>query len=76
MRSPAGGLLAGGYVFIVLGKALGGARVPCKLCMKVSRTREIVALTVALCAILLGLLPLQPSRLLQIGRPAVLDVIS
>jgi formate hydrogenlyase subunit 3/multisubunit Na+/H+ antiporter MnhD subunit len=72
----AGGLLAGGYVFIVLGKALGGARVPCKLCMKVSRSREIVALTIALCAVLLGLLPLEPSRLLQIGRPAALDVMS
>jgi formate hydrogenlyase subunit 3/multisubunit Na+/H+ antiporter MnhD subunit len=71
----AGGLLAGGYVFIVLGKALGGARVPYK-CMKVSRTREVVALTVALCAVLLGLLPLEPSRLLQIGRPAVTDVTS
>jgi hypothetical protein len=44
--------------------------------MKVSRTREVVALTVALCAVLLGLLPLEPSRLLQIGRPAVTDVTS
>jgi formate hydrogenlyase subunit 3/multisubunit Na+/H+ antiporter MnhD subunit len=72
----AGGLLAGGYVFIVLGKAFGSARVPYRSCMKVSRTREVVALTVALCAVLLGLLPLEPSRLLQIGRPAVADVMS
>jgi multicomponent Na+:H+ antiporter subunit D len=72
----AGGLLAGGYVFIVLGKALGGAGAQYKLCMKVSRTREIVALTVALCAVLLSLLPLEPSRLLQIGRPAVLGMMS
>ena len=36
----------------------------------------IVALTIALCAVLLGLLPLEPSRLLQIGRPAVSDAMS
>jgi formate hydrogenlyase subunit 3/multisubunit Na+/H+ antiporter MnhD subunit len=65
----AGGLLAGGYVFTVLGKALGNATAPLKLCAPVSRRREVVALTVALCAILLGLMPLKPSELLQIGRP-------
>jgi len=64
-----GGLLASGYVFMVLGKALGGASEPSKLCASVSSSREIVALTLALCAVLLGLVPLQPSELLQIGRP-------
>jgi multicomponent Na+:H+ antiporter subunit D len=68
-----GGLLAGGYVLRVLGKALGvGTGSPC-LRPPVSRGREIVALTVALCAVLLGLVPLQPSPLLQIGRPAGLQ---
>ena len=71
-----GGLLAGGYVLIVLGKALGSARGPLTLRAPVSRRREVVALTVALCAALLGLVPLQPSELLQIGRPAGVGVVS
>ena len=71
-----GGLLAGGYVFMVLGKALGSASAPLKLARPVSRGREIVALTLALCAVLLGLVPLQPSELLQVGRPEVLGVIT
>ena len=71
-----GGLLAGGYVLIVLGKALGSAHGPLTLRAPVSRRRELVALTVALCAALLGLVPLQPSELLQIGRPAGLGVAS
>jgi multicomponent Na+:H+ antiporter subunit D len=65
----AGGLLAGGYVFMVIGKALSGASVPLKLCAPVSRSRELIVLTLAMCAVLLGLVPLQPSTLLQIGRP-------
>jgi formate hydrogenlyase subunit 3/multisubunit Na+/H+ antiporter MnhD subunit len=69
-----GGLLAGGYVFMALGKALGSASVPLKVCAPVSRNREIVALTLALCAVLLGLAPLQPSELLQVGRPETLGV--
>ncbi len=64
-----GGLLAGGYVFMVLGKALSGATAPLKLHAPVSRGREVVALALALGAVLLGLVPLQPSQLLQIGRP-------
>jgi len=71
-----GGLLAGGYVFMVLGKALGNASAPLKIATPVSRSREIVALTLALCAVLLGLVPLQPSELLQVGRPEVLGVIA
>jgi len=71
-----GGLLAGGYVFMVLGKAFGSASAPLKLARPVSRGREIVALTLALCAVLLGLVPLQPSELLQVGRPEVLGVIT
>ena len=71
-----GGLLAGGYVLVVLGRALGSAGAPLTLCAPVSRYREVVALTVALCAVLLGLVPLEPSELLQIGRPSVAGVVS
>ena len=71
-----GGLLAGGYVLVVLGRALGSAGVPLTLRAPVPRYREVVTLTVALCAVLLGLVPLEPSELLQIGRPAALGVVS
>jgi formate hydrogenlyase subunit 3/multisubunit Na+/H+ antiporter MnhD subunit len=64
-----GGLLAGGYVFLVLGKALRAPSVPLKACARISRGREVVALLLALCAVLLGLVPLQPSEWLQVGRP-------
>jgi formate hydrogenlyase subunit 3/multisubunit Na+/H+ antiporter MnhD subunit len=70
-----GGLLAGGYVFMVLGKSLGKATTPLTLCAPVSRRREVVALTVALCAILLGFVPLQPSELLQVGRLGTSQVV-
>jgi hypothetical protein len=42
--------------------------VPLTLQATVSRPREIAALFLAICAILLGFVPLQPSELLQIGR--------
>ncbi len=70
----AGGLLAGGYVLLVLGKVLGGDAGSLATCAPVSRGREVVALAVALCAVLLGLVPLEPSDLLQVGRPAALQV--
>jgi formate hydrogenlyase subunit 3/multisubunit Na+/H+ antiporter MnhD subunit len=69
-----GGLLAGGYVFMVLGKAFGSPDQSLKLRAAISRRCEIVTLAVALCAVLLGLLPLAPSDLLEIGRPAALDI--
>jgi formate hydrogenlyase subunit 3/multisubunit Na+/H+ antiporter MnhD subunit len=68
-----GGLLAGGYVFMVLGRAFGSTNEPLTRA-PVSRRRELVALTIALFAVLLGLVPLQPSELLQIGRPDALSV--
>jgi multicomponent Na+:H+ antiporter subunit D len=67
-----GGLLAGGYIFIVLGKAFANA--PVKFA-RVSRTREVATLTVALCAVLLGIIPLAASGVLEVGRPAVADFI-
>jgi multicomponent Na+:H+ antiporter subunit D len=65
-----GGLLAGGYVFMVLGKALS-TNGPTALRVAIPRHREVLVLAVALCAILLGLVPLQPSEFLMIGRPDI-----
>jgi formate hydrogenlyase subunit 3/multisubunit Na+/H+ antiporter MnhD subunit len=65
-----GGLLAGGYVFLVLARAIGDPPEPLRLLAHVSRGRQAIAAAVALCAVLLGFVPLQPSGLLQIGRPA------
>ena len=65
-----GGLLAGGYVCSVLGKALAFADAALPPFAPVSRRREVVALAVACGAVLLGLVPLQSSELLQIGRDA------
>jgi multicomponent Na+:H+ antiporter subunit D len=66
-----GGLLAGGYILTVLGKALSSADAPPKARASVTRSREVVALSLALCAVLLNLVPLRPSEFLQIGRPAM-----
>jgi formate hydrogenlyase subunit 3/multisubunit Na+/H+ antiporter MnhD subunit len=70
-----GGLLAGGYVFRVLIPALGGAGAPAALRASVSWQREAVVLALALCAVLLGFVPLRSSELLQIGRPGALEAI-
>ena len=64
-----GGLLAGGYILMVLGKTLSDTDVPLKTYVTVTRSREIVALTLALCAVLLSLVPLRSAEFLQIGRP-------
>jgi hypothetical protein len=63
-----GGLLAGGYVFTVIGKALG-KNAALTLCVPIARHREMLVLAVALCAVFLGLVPLRPSDFLAIGRP-------
>jgi multicomponent Na+:H+ antiporter subunit D len=70
-----GGLLAGGYVFMVLGKAFGIGYAAPNLVAPVARSREMVALVLALCAVLLGFVPLQPSAFLQIGRPDFTGVV-
>jgi formate hydrogenlyase subunit 3/multisubunit Na+/H+ antiporter MnhD subunit len=70
-----GGLLAGGYVFRVLLPALGGASKPLTLRARVSWQREAIVLALALCAVLLGFVPLRSSELLQIGRPAATEII-
>lgn len=65
----AGGVLAGGYVFRVIGRAMAdeaaaGAWRP------VARRREIAPLLLALCALALGFIPLQPFGFLAIGHGA------
>jgi hypothetical protein len=52
---------------MVLGKALS-MNAPLTLSAPISRHREVLVLAVALCAVLLGLLPLEPSEFLTIGR--------
>ena len=64
----AGGLLAAGYVLKVLVPALQAPEAPLVL-NPVSRWREAVALALALMAVGLGFLPLEPSAYLAIGRP-------
>jgi len=64
-----GGLLAAGYVFRVLAPALSAADAPAMLLAPVSPRRQAVVLALAICALLLGLVPLRPSQLLEIGRP-------
>jgi multicomponent Na+:H+ antiporter subunit D len=64
-----GGLLAGGYVFLVLARALSDPVVPLRLLRRISRWRQALAMAVALFALLLGFVPLRPLEFLQIGRP-------
>jgi multicomponent Na+:H+ antiporter subunit D len=64
----AGGLLAGGYLYRVLAPALSGESPQLKKVPE--RSREAVALALALVAILLAFAPPAFFAFLQIGRPA------
>jgi formate hydrogenlyase subunit 3/multisubunit Na+/H+ antiporter MnhD subunit len=64
-----GGLLAGGYVFLVLARAVTDASEPLSPISRISPGRQAVVLALALGAVLLGFVPLRPLELLQIGRP-------
>ena len=66
-----GGLLAGGYVFIVLTRTLSDPAESLILSRTVSWRRQAIVAAVALSAVLLGFVPLRPSELLQIGRPEI-----
>jgi len=44
---------------------------PLRLLTTISPWRQTVVLVVALCAVLLGFVPLQPLELLKIGRPDI-----
>lgn len=61
-----GGLLAGGYVLRFVVPAL--YRTDCGATRPVSRWREAIALTLALAAVGVGFVPLEPSGLLTVGR--------
>jgi formate hydrogenlyase subunit 3/multisubunit Na+/H+ antiporter MnhD subunit len=65
--SLAGGLLAAGYIYRVLAPALGYGMVALK--MRPRRSRETIALTLAVFAVALGFAPSSFFELLQIGRP-------
>ena len=71
-----GGLLAAGYVFRVLAPALADPEGPLTLVATVSQGRQAVVLALAVCALLLGLTPLRPSQLLEVGRPAAPAALS
>ncbi|QIB33646.1 complex I subunit 5 family protein [Ancylobacter pratisalsi] len=62
----AGGVLAAGYVFRAIGRATGEPDAGLVL-RPVSRWREAVPLALALCALLLGFVPLRPLALFAIG---------
>jgi multicomponent Na+:H+ antiporter subunit D len=66
-----GGLIAGAYVIRVVTLMIAFPAGVQTLNASVSRRREVIPLALAICAMLLGLLPLQPSDFLQIGRPDV-----
>jgi multicomponent Na+:H+ antiporter subunit D len=68
----AGGLLTGGYIFRVLAQAVAEAHEPAVPHLPVARSREGIVLAVALCSVLLGLVPISSFRLLQVGRFDVL----
>jgi formate hydrogenlyase subunit 3/multisubunit Na+/H+ antiporter MnhD subunit len=58
-----GGLLTGGYVMLVLVRAMGSRAEPVEPMKPVARSREAIALAMSLCAVLLGLLALGPVEL-------------
>lgn len=67
----AGGLLAGGYIFRVLSPIMLGADEPLIPRQAIPRRREAMVLALAICSVLLGILPLGLSELLQVGRPTL-----
>ncbi|HMO30615.1 proton-conducting transporter membrane subunit [Enterovirga sp.] len=69
----AGGLLAGGYVFRVVDRALATGPLPPK--RAVPRRLELPALALAIAAVLLGFVPLRPFWFLQIGREGLIAAV-
>ena len=66
-----GGLLTGGYVMLVLVRAMGSIAEQAEPMMPVARSREAVALAMSLCAVLLGLVALGPVELPALGSAGV-----
>jgi formate hydrogenlyase subunit 3/multisubunit Na+/H+ antiporter MnhD subunit len=67
----AGGLIAAAYVFRVIGKMLADPPTADAVFKPVGWWRQFTALGLAIMALLLGALPLEPLEFLQIGRPTV-----
>jgi len=67
----AGGLLTAAYLFWVLGHALAGPAQPPTPVKRPGLAQEGLVLGLALCALLLGLLPAAPFDLVGIGRPDI-----
>ena len=63
-----GGLLAGGYIFRVLAPIMSGAGEPFMLLQAVPKRREAIVLVLAICSVLLGVLPLGLPDLLAVGQ--------
>lgn len=71
-----GGLLAGGYVFRVINRALATPDGQAVATRPIPRKLELVALALAALAVLLGFIPLEPFGLLQIGRGPALTAVA
>lgn len=72
----AGGLLAGGYVFRVIDRALATPAIPLVAKRAIPRRLEMVAFGLALAAVLLGFIPLEPFGFLQIGRAGTMTAVA
>jgi len=72
----AGGVLAAGYIFRVIGQAFSTPIEPLVPARPVPRKLECIALALSLAAVALGFVPLQPFDFLQIGRAATSIAIS
>ena len=66
-----GGLFTGGYVMLVLIRAMGSTARPVEPMKPVARSREAVALAMSLAAVLLGLVALGPLELPAIGSAGI-----
>jgi formate hydrogenlyase subunit 3/multisubunit Na+/H+ antiporter MnhD subunit len=63
-----GGILAASYVFRVLGRAIAAPEIGFKTIAHIPLYREMAVLGLAICAVVLGFVPLQPFAFLGIGR--------
>jgi formate hydrogenlyase subunit 3/multisubunit Na+/H+ antiporter MnhD subunit len=67
----AGGLLAGGYVFRVMDRALARPETALALVRPIPLSLQLIPFLLAALAVALGFLPLEPLGLLAVGRPDI-----
>jgi multicomponent Na+:H+ antiporter subunit D len=72
----AGAFFTSGYVVLVLVQALAPADEPITLRVPISRIRETAALALALCSLLLGLIPWGAYLFVPAGSPSASDMLS